>query len=371
LTERNVTPQEQIGSSTTIQLVNRILRNIGQPDVAAIDSENRSAMALDHLNAAARAHFDDHGWDFLVRHDGYLRLRPAFTQSWVAITNVEMSDGTTRGQVIPTGISQQADVAYDNVGAYSIITDDTKWDNMVSKIVGLSRAGDPPAALISMTWEHPWHTSGLVSTDTNNLDVIFPEYILGSEVHSVTGARYQQEELSLVFADPDDTFDRAVPSPNTRRGPPEMLIVGGLGTETARWGTSARETLGALPDPGLRCFVWPIPDDDYLVNFSYTREFKALTDPAAMNPVTTFPGVPENTLDKIVDRATATMMMKVPTSSPQLGAANISLYREAAERAARANRPDKGRRFSLKSLDRVGRSRHRRKQTFGELDLDG
>jgi hypothetical protein len=368
MAEKDVQPESQVTGSTTIQLVNRILRNLSQPSVSAIDTANRSQLALDHLNAAARAHFDDHGWDFLVQHNGYLRLRPAFQGLNLAVTNREMADGITRAQILPAGVTRTTTL-YDNVGAYAVLNDDAKWDNMVVKIQGVSET--PAPALTTISLEHAWH-SDTSSTTANNLDILFPEYILGSEVHSVTGARFQQEELSLVFMDPDDTFDRIVPQPNTRQGPPEMLVVGGMGTQTIDNGNAvAPETLGTEATPGLRCFVWPIPDDDYIVNFSWTREFKALTDPGATNPVNTFPGVPENALDKIVDRATATMMLTTPTSDPQLGTANITLYRDNAQRAAAANRPDKGRRFSLKSMDRVGRRHRRADQNFGELLLDG
>ena len=121
----------------------------------------------------------------------------------------------------------------------------------------------------------------------------------------------------------------------------------------------------------VRVFVWPIPDDDYIINFSYVRRFAALTDPAATTPVESFPGVPEDALDKIIDRATGTMMLKTPTSDLRLGAANLAFATDAATKAAAAARPDKGRRFSLMSMDRVGRRRSRRKQDFGELLLDG
>jgi hypothetical protein len=346
-------------------MVNRVLKNLGQSDVAAFNTSDRSALALEHVNQAARSLFEEQSWDWLLRHDGALRLRPSHSGEIFTLTNVTTApDSVSVAQVGFQVGTATSDYVFSNVGAYFIFDDDTKWSNMSSKIQGgFDGAGAPPS-ITSCLLTHEWHSNILIPVD-NDMRIIFPEYILPTNVRTVSSARYQQEEVTIRFIDPDTTFDRLVPAPHVEEGPPEVIMVGGQSVHTITNFSST--TLGSPPTPSLRAFVWPIPDDDYLLNYSYVIKPDALAE-----LTDTFPGVPESAIDRIVDDATAEMMLMIPTSDPTLGELNRRSSLQKRERVLSQHRPDKGRRFSMRSLDRQGRGRNRLvKRTYGSLDLDG
>lgn len=349
-------------ASTALQMVNRVLKNLGQSDVATFTTNDRSALALEHVNQAARSLFEEQSWDWLLRHDGALRLRPSHSGGVFTITNVETAPDSVSVAQVGVNIpgTKVANFVFDSVGAYFIYDDDAKWSNISSKIQG----GFDGPTFTSFLLEHEWHSNVSIPVDLD-MRIIFPEYILPTKVQTVSSVRYQQEEVTIRFIDPDTTFDRLVPAPHVEEGPPEVIMVGGQSVHTITNFSST--TLGSPPTPSLRAFVWPIPDDDYLLNYSYVIKPDALAE-----LTDTFPGVPESAIDRIVDDATAEMMLMIPTSDPTLGELNRRSSLQKRERVLSQHRPDKGRRFSMRSLDRQGRGRNRLvKRTYGSLDLDG
>jgi hypothetical protein len=356
-------------ASTALQMVNRVLKNLGQSEVATFTTTDRSSLALEHVNQAARSLFEEGNWDWLHRHDGYLRLRPKHDTELVSINDEDSAitdyDGNTitRAQVIVNAaLTQNDDVIFDDVGAYFRYPGDSKWSDLLTKIQGMV---DDAAVIHSFILDHVWHTDVVTPSD-NAAEIWFPEYVLPDYVQTVTSARYQQGDIAVEFADPDVGFDRAVPRPVSEEGEPRVLVVGGLGEQTIINSTS--QIFGTRPRQGLRAWISPLPDDDYLVNYSYRIKPTALTA-----TTDTMLGVPESAIDRIVEDATAEMMLTVPTSDVTLGEINRRASLQKRERVAAMHRPDKGRRFSIKSLDRMGSGGRRRdrKQTFGSLTLDG
>lgn len=124
------------------------------------------------------------------------------------------------------------------------------------------------------------------------------EYILPDTVAAVTRVRYQEYPLTLENVDPTMEYDEIFPRPHIEYGPPEMVSVGGF--DVATW-----QNLGSVtsaPSPGLRVAVWPVPDEKYVLHYSYTYRHPELVEDDDV-----LEGVPPNIVSRIVDLAATDM----------------------------------------------------------------
>jgi hypothetical protein len=165
-------------------------------------------------------------------------------------------------------------------------------------------------------------------------------------VQTVTAARHQNEEVSVVMLDPDETVERRFPAPHIDSGAPEVIAIGGITNGSVTDAAGPIVGTPAESDYGIRAFVLPVPDDDYIINYSYRVK------PTALSAVTdTFSGVPESAIDRIVDDATSEMMLMVPTSDAALGELNRRSSLRKRDKQTSLHRPDKGRRFAIRPSD--------------------
>jgi hypothetical protein len=132
-------------ASTALQMVNRVLKNLGQSEVASFSTTDRSSLSLEHINQAARSIFEEESWDWLTRHDGILRLYSSqLSKAYTSITNTEYDDGVTYAQ-IASGVFA-IPVSKSRVVTTVVIGDDAKWGNSSFNILGeFQVAGVRPA----------------------------------------------------------------------------------------------------------------------------------------------------------------------------------------------------------------------------------
>jgi len=75
---------------------------------------------------------------------------------------------------------------------------------------------------------------------------------------------YEENPLTLTQVSPMARYEELFPRPHWDEGPPELVAVGGF--DTATYDSSTGDP---PPEPKLRLAVYPIPDEDYILNYSY------------------------------------------------------------------------------------------------------
>ena len=151
----------------------------------------------------------------------------------------------------------------------------------------------------------------------------------------------ESESLSLQFVDEAWSFDEWEPVPHQNIGLPRQAMVGGKAV-------GSYDDSGSAADSLLRLFLYPVPDDEYVVRYKYRYRYPDLS-------VTTddLDGVQESVVDDIVRGAFAFMNMNSIGNDPVLAAANLAVVEKGRREKSRA-RPDAGRGHGLSALDRRG-----------------
>lgn len=279
---------------TALQLVNRVHRRRRMPDTGAFVVTEDLA-TLNAVNSAIETILSEKNWEFNLRTDGQLTLRARFKGVFAILQG---------NSVLPFFVGAPF--------SSNTLTDDDVFGDFVTRVLldgdsGISSfTGTPhpdysntPLRMNSGTTVSGETTVSVVPTPIGpsgtivHGSLIYSEYILPDTVSSVVRATYQERPLTLEQVDPKVQYSEIFPRPHFEFGPPEAIAVGGFDTPTFNSDLSQ-------PDPGLRLAVHPVPDDEYIINYSYYfrhPEMTAITD--------TLDGVPPNIISKIVDMATA------------------------------------------------------------------
>ncbi len=128
-----------------------------------------------------------------------------------------------------------------------------------------------------------------------NAELFYAEYVLPDTVRSVIRVTHQDDPITLDQVDATVAFDELYPRPQIEYGSPEVVSVGGFETHTHISGT---ESIA----PGLRMSVWPVPDEAYVLDFTYHYRHPVLTETTS-----TLQGVPPEIVDQMVDLAAISM----------------------------------------------------------------
>jgi hypothetical protein len=126
------------------------------------------------------------------------------------------------------------------------------------------------------------------------------EVVLPDTVKDVLSVRNEEEPVRLEFANRDIEFDSRVPRQTDRYGTqPEVVTVGGTINSTARTSTVAWSTISDEASvTGTGCMVWPIPNVDLHLQYSYRVQHADLSTAASA-----WAGVPANIIHLIEWRA--------------------------------------------------------------------
>jgi hypothetical protein len=283
------------------------------------------------INMAIEDVLSTRRWEFDLRHDGQIGLKGAHTGSLLLTTTA----GSTEATIALAGLanSDLVDPASDGISGYVTRILPTGVSDYANTAMRIASSSFVLSASATITLETKFPTTNSAAA----AELHYNEYILPDTVREVVRVSYQEEELNLEQADPILRYDELFPAQNDRTGSPETIAIGGF--DTATYYTS----IGVIP-PGLRMAVWPVPDEDYVLNYSYYRRHPELV--AATDTLT---GVPQAQVNDIVLQAYSTVAM---TWDKDYAAAHFTdLSREQAATKHRAYGGSPGRRHTIRSFE--------------------
>ena len=313
-------------SVTSLELLNRVRLFRRQPETTVIATPE-DQVTLNAINMAIEDVLSTRRWEFDLRSDGQLALRGKKDGLLLGTTA-----GSTSGTLTIIGV-----VGADVFGDYVVkVQPDgiTDYANTALRVESAITSGGNAAFLV---FEFPFPDTNSPAVDC---ELHYGEYILPDTVREVVRASYQEDPISLDQVDPTVRYSEIFPRPHDYFGPPEALAVGGFDVPTYNAHLDA-------PDPGLRMAVWPVPDEDYIVNYSYYYrhpELVASTD--------TLVGVPNAVVNDIVLQAASTVMMTWDQNYAASHFTDLSRQQSAAKHRATGGSP--GRRHTIRSFERGG-----------------
>lgn len=266
------------------------------PSFSAIDPEH--VVTLNALNMAKEDILGTRRWEFDLRHDGQL-----ITKATTSSQSIAFSLSGTTGSAQATLYNSDANTAYDttpeliaqlagNWVLRVIPTGDADYSNTAMRANSCT-AVSAGLAYINLPFSLP---KDLYLVDC---DVIYSEYLLPDTVREVVRASIEQTPLSLEQIDPTVRFDELFPASASEQGAPRSFNVGGFDIGTY-------DSTGSVPDPKLRAIVWPVPDDEYIISYSYYYKHADLT-----TGTDTWDGIPSDIINDIVWQATSIVKMAI------------------------------------------------------------
>lgn len=259
-----------------------------QPIVSSYQSTNPEHVAtLTALNMAKEEILGSRRWEFDIRHDGQLitkastssrSISPTFTNSagssaatldLVSLTASDELVGDWVARVVPTGSTYYADTA---LRINSCVPTTT-----TAAVAFPVTIPDANAAV--------------------SCNVLWSEYLLPDTVREVIRASHEETPLVLSQVGPTVTFDELVGSLSWEEGSPRIISVGGFDIGTY-------DSSGSAGLPKLRAVLWPIPDNEHVVTYSYYYAHPDFTAGTS-----TLDGVPANIVNDIVWLALSMMGM--------------------------------------------------------------
>jgi hypothetical protein len=259
-----------------------------QPIVSSYQSTNPEHVAtLNALNMAKEEILGNRRWEFDLRHDGQLMTKASTSSRNVSatFTNAAGSSSATLDLISLTASSEMfGDRVVRVVPTGSLAYGGTAL--RVNNAIATSTT-----AAVSLPVTLPDANTAVAC------NVIWAEYLLPDTVREVVRASHEETPLRLDMIDPTVTFDELVPALSWESGSPRILSIGGF--DLATYDGSA--TMGV---PKLRSIVWPVPDDEYVITYSYYYMHPDFTSGASV-----LDGVPANVTNDIVWLALSMMGM--------------------------------------------------------------
>lgn len=329
-------------SVTALELVNRVRLFRRQPTTTVIDTPE-DEVTLNAINMAMEDVLSTRKWPFDLRNNGQLALRPKLDTSDLDFTTIA---GSTTANIIKLSGLVNADLIGDYV--VRVLPDGiSDYANTALRIISSGPVTGGTSVNFTLAVTMPDTVSSV------DCELHYGEYILPDTVESVVRASYQEHPLSLEQVDPKIRYSEIFPRPHEKFGPPEAIAVGGF--EQGTWNQATGEV-----EPGLRMAVWPIPDEDFIIDYSYYFRHPELT-----GATSTLDGVPSSVVNDIVLQATSTVMM---TWDQNFAAAHFTdLSREQASTKHKASGGSKARRHTIHSFERGGTGRSLNNGFPGEL----
>ncbi len=264
-------------------MLNRVRLLRRQQTTTVIETAEDEA-TLNAVNSAIEDVLATRKWEFDLRHDGELSLRAVLDDCTASAIL-----GTLQPQLRRTTGLTTPDIR----GDYAIrlrvdgLTDYANTSFVVTSSGDIT-SGTTATLKIATASKEVWTLL--------DAELHYGEYMLPDTVKEVVRVSHQENDVSLFQADPVLRYDELFPN-QSDAGPPKTVAVGGYDIGTFETGVTTTE-------PKLRLAVWPIPDDDYVLSYSYYYrhpELSAATD--------TLIGVPPAVVNDIVLQAASTVMM--------------------------------------------------------------
>lgn len=252
------------------------------PDVGAF-TETEDLATLDSVNSAIETVLSQKRWEFDMRR-AQMTLRGRLT----GLEATNSVSALSSFAVVRTAGLEQADVTGDYITRL-LVTGSTSYSNTAVRVIYAgSILGGVAVTLVA--------GAELQETiSAAEAEFFYAEYILPDTVRNILRVTHQENPLNLEQIDPVIEFDELYPRPSVEFGQPERISVGGFDIATY-------QGIGNDEPPGLRMIVWPVPDQDYVIDYTYHYRHPELADVDD-----TLEGVPPEVVDLIVDTAAEQM----------------------------------------------------------------
>lgn len=317
-----------MASVTGLQLVNRVLAFRRKAAVSAYAATNpEHFVILNALNMAKENILGTRRWEFDLRHDGQLVTKASTLSRSIASTITTTAGSAIASIELPT-LTAADEIAGDWV-ARIVPTENSDYSETAFRV--LRGAFVTTTATVTLPVNVP------VSIAAGEADVFWCEYLLPDTVQEVVRASYEQTGLSLEQLDPTVEFDELIPSPRREKGEPRVLSIGGFDIGTY-------DSSGSAPAPKLRAIVWPVPDDEYVITYSYYRRH-----PDLENGDSTLDGIPPSIVNDIVTEAIAMTKMAIDGDYAAAHFSDMAQSQAAAKHSAYSG--SSGRRHTIRSWD--------------------
>ena len=261
------------------------------PDVAAFNATEDQA-TLDAINTAVDEVCSSRRWEFDIRR-AQMTLRKRENRTGYYQHTFTAAAGANSGTI------SYGTVSLSEAAARFYSSDDHPF---ITRVLPTGSSDYPNTAfrlltVTAISSQASFTLDTTVGTEQSavNAELFYSEYILPDTVRAVIRVTHQDDPVTLEQVDATVGFDEHYPRPQIEFGSPEVVSVGGFDTPTS----DARD---AAPVPGLRMMVWPVPDEAYVLDYTYHYRHPALTETTS-----TLEGVPPEIVDQIVDLAAISM----------------------------------------------------------------
>ena len=267
-------------SHTGLQLVNRVNRRRRIGDSTSIAGLEELA-TLDSINKSTSEVLSARRWEFDIRHD-QIATRARLQNVIMTVTAGASTMSATKAPLARAAVLGDYIVRALPVGSTEYPDTAIRIDS--SSANGLGNETLTMASAIPAT----------ISTTTGELH--YYEYFLPDTVRNVMRVTHQENSLTLDQVGASVEFADRFPRSQIEYDAPRVVSVGGYDISTYETGTTA-------PKPRLKMNVWPVPDDEYVLDYTYQYRH-----PALATATDTLDGIPPEVVELIVDLATSDMI---------------------------------------------------------------
>lgn len=249
---------------TLLSSVASIYQKLRDLPPASISTGLSDQTIVGFLNEAAGDVLNCYAWSFLKRYDGQVFFPGPFTTT----AGGAITDGFFGGNLNVAGVN-----AWDSTAVQEYTATLAVESRLVARIVF---SGETSSYRISQLFTSANFPVSLLNafrgtTYTNQGWTIFTyEHVLPDTVRQVLSVYDQDRELKLCLEDRDLDLIARQPRDSAQFGDPDSVFVGGTAVSTTN-------DLGSASTTGLGFMVYPPPDSDKTLKYSYIYRYPALS----------------------------------------------------------------------------------------------
>ena len=250
---------------TFLDLVNKLRRRMRDEPLAAFAGTDDELENRDLLNDAASEVLDTYDWDFMNRDDGQAYFPGLHTGTTLTVTA-----GSSAGQT-------NADAEIANSGKWAsprrsriVHTDSSTLPNVSYKLDDVTNEATRDFVL-----DGTYRGGG--ATGTGAFTLYCHEQVLPSSVKQVLSVVDEDRPLHLEHVDKHTSFDRVVPRALDSQADGPSVVYVGSGIESTSYNVSTGGAGAVAGQQGMGRMVWPIPEQDVLLDYSYVAQHVEMT----------------------------------------------------------------------------------------------
>lgn len=319
--------------STLLTMVNDLRILLREEQITAISATDDLTQALIPLiNKASKSVLESRTWNFDKRTDGVAVFlhRQTGTElfTYVASTAVRVEKAALTVGWLSDRIT------------YFRVTNDADGPDLTYQVVSAETITIWPATdVYELTLNFIYSGEALIHVTDATWELFSPDMVLPTTVRKVLSVRDEEQPLQLVFSERDLMWDREEPRILDSDGLPQVVMVGGTGTNTYNADT---ETAG---DTGMVMSIRPPPETQTPIYYSYVYSHPAMTV-----ATDTLSGVPDRIVSLIVDKAFYYCLTGNIEADPVRAPQVMKQYRIDLELAGREDRVTPNRRRILRPV---------------------